>query len=85
MEAKSGGLFVKAADEVVLVFFFVVTFTGIAVLLAAALLPWSRRPLVLTDGVTIGFGTVTGALLYLCLDGLLGRSARVTDELRIHP
>jgi hypothetical protein len=57
---------------------------GIAVLLAAALLPWSRRPLVLTDGVTIGFGTATGALLYLCLDRLLGGSARVTDELRIH-
>ena len=34
LEAKSGGLFVEAADEVVLVFFFVVTFTGIAVLLA---------------------------------------------------
>jgi hypothetical protein len=58
---------------------------GIAVLLAAALLPWSRRPLVPTDGVTIGFGTATGALLYLCLDRLLGRTGRVTDELRIHP
>lgn len=58
---------------------------GIAVLLAAALLPWSPRPLVPTDGVTIGFGTATGALLYLCLDRLLGRTGRVTDELRIHP
>ena len=58
---------------------------GIAVLLAAALLPWSGRPLVLTDAVTIGFGTATGALLYLCLDTLLGRTGRVTGELQIHP
>ena len=58
---------------------------GIAVLLAAVLLPWSPRPLVLTDAVTIGFGTASGALLYLCLDRLLGRTGRLTDELRIHP
>jgi hypothetical protein len=34
LEAKRGGLFVKAADEVVLVFLFVVTFAGVAVFLA---------------------------------------------------
>ena len=34
LEAKSGGLFVEAANEVVLVFFFVVTLAGVAVLLA---------------------------------------------------
>jgi hypothetical protein len=36
-----------------------------------------------TDGVTIGFGTATCALVYLCLDRLLGRTGRTTDELRI--
>jgi hypothetical protein len=57
---------------------------GIAVLLAAAMLPWSQRSLVLTDAATVGFGTATCALVYLCLDRLLGRTGRVTDELRIH-
>jgi hypothetical protein len=55
---------------------------GIAILLATTLLPWSPRPLVLTDAVTIGFGTATCALVYLCLDRLLGRNGRLTDELR---
>jgi Methylamine utilisation protein MauE len=44
---------------------------GMAILLAAALLPWSGRTLVLTDGVTVGFGTACCALVYLCLDRLL--------------
>jgi Mn2+/Fe2+ NRAMP family transporter len=57
---------------------------GIAVLLAAAMLPWSQRSLVLTDAVTVGFGTATCALVYLCLDRLLGRTGRKTHELRIH-
>src|SRR6202035_3730715 len=39
---------------------------GIAVLLAAAMLPWSQRSLVPTDAVTVGFGTATCALVYLC-------------------
>jgi hypothetical protein len=56
---------------------------SIAVLLAAAMLSWSPRSLVVTDGVTIGFGTATCALVYLCLDRLLGRTGRTTDELRI--
>jgi Mn2+/Fe2+ NRAMP family transporter len=57
---------------------------GIAVLLAAAMLPWSQRSLVVTDAVTVGFGTAACALVYLCLDRLLGRTGRMTDELRIH-
>jgi Methylamine utilisation protein MauE len=57
---------------------------GIAVLLAAAMLPWSQRSLVPTDAVTVGFGTATCALVYLCLDRLLGRTGRMTHELRIH-
>ncbi len=44
---------------------------GIATLLAAASLPWSARSLVLTDAVTVGFGTACCALVYLCLDRLL--------------
>ena len=44
---------------------------GTAILLAAALLPWSDRALVPTDGVTVGFGTACCALVYLCLDRLL--------------
>jgi hypothetical protein len=55
---------------------------SIAVLLATGLLPWSPRPLVLTDAVTIGFGTASCALVYLCLDRLLGRTGRLTAELR---
>jgi len=47
---------------------------GMAILLAAALLPWSDRALVLTDGVTVGFGTACCALVYLCLDRLLRTS-----------
>ena len=55
----------------------------IAALLVVPTLPWSPRPLVLTDGVTIGFGTATCALIYLCLDRLLGRMGRLFAELRM--
>jgi len=51
---------------------------GIAILLAAASLPWSDRALVLTDGVTVGFGTACCALVYLCLDRLLTPIRRIT-------
>jgi hypothetical protein len=51
---------------------------SIAVLLAAVLLPWSTRPLVLTDGVTVGFGTACCALVYLSLDRLLAPVRRFT-------
>lgn len=56
---------------------------SIAVLLGVVMLPWSPRPLGPTDVVTIGFGTVAGALVYLCLDRLLGHTGRVTARLRI--
>jgi Methylamine utilisation protein MauE len=55
---------------------------SLAILMAAALLPWSVRPFELTDAVTIGFGTATCALVYLCLDRLWGRTGRVTEELQ---
>ena len=57
---------------------------GVAILLVVAMLPWSQRLLVPTDAVTVGFGTATCALVYLCLDRLLGRTGRMTDKLRIH-
>jgi hypothetical protein len=55
----------------------------IAGLLAVVMLPWNPRPLLLTDAVTIGFGSLTCALLYLCLDRLLGRTGRMSAELRL--
>jgi hypothetical protein len=42
----------------------------IAVLLLVPMLPWSARPLTLTDAVTIGFGAATIALVYHCLETL---------------
>lgn len=51
----------------------------LALLLAAALLSWSERPLVLTDSITVGFGTACCALVYLCLDRLLTPARRVTN------
>jgi len=51
---------------------------GIAILLSTVLLPWSDRPFVLTDGVTVGFGTACCALIYLCLDRLLAPVRRIT-------
>jgi Methylamine utilisation protein MauE len=56
---------------------------AIATLLGSVMLPWSARPLTATDGVTIGFGTVTFALVYLCLDRLLGRTGRMTAALQL--
>jgi hypothetical protein len=56
---------------------------SIAILLAIALLPWSDRPFALTDALTVGFAAAACALLYLCVDRLLGRTARMTDALRI--
>lgn len=51
---------------------------GIAILLSAVLLPWGDRPFVLTDGVTVGFGTACCALVYLCLERLLAPIRRIT-------
>ena len=54
-----------------------------AAMLLAVMLPWSPRPLGVTDMVTIGCGTAACALIYLCLDRLLGRSGRLSAELRM--
>jgi len=54
-----------------------------AAMLSTVMLPWSQRPLALTDMVTIGFGTAACSLVYLCLDRLLGRTGRLSAELRM--
>src|SRR5499427_3287875 len=47
----------------------------LATLLAALLLPWTQRPLGSADALTIGAGTAVAALLYMCVEVLLGRAA----------
>jgi Methylamine utilisation protein MauE len=51
---------------------------SLAALLGTALLPWSPRPLGLTDAVTIGFGSAAAVVFYRCLDqlGLLARRSK---------
>ncbi len=44
----------------------------IALCLAATFAPWTTRPLTLTDAVTVVFGLLTLALIYLCVDQLMG-------------
>jgi hypothetical protein len=55
----------------------------IAASLALVMLPWSPRPLAPTDLVTIAFGAASSALVYLCLDRLLGRTGRLSAQLRM--
>jgi len=47
----------------------------LAALLGALLLPWAQRPLGAADALTIGAGTAVAALLYMCVEALLGRAA----------
>jgi hypothetical protein len=44
----------------------------IALCLASTFAPWTKRPLNLTDAVTVVFGLLTFALIYLCVDQLMG-------------
>ena len=53
----------------------------IALAVATAFAPWTDRPLTMTDGITIVFGLLTVALIYLCADQLLGNAQR-TAQLR---
>jgi hypothetical protein len=48
---------------------------ALAALLAALLLPWAPRPLGAADALTIGAGTAVAALLYMCVEVLLGHAA----------
>jgi len=47
----------------------------LATMLAALLLPWTQRALGPADALTIGAGTVVAALIYMCVEVLLGRPA----------
>lgn len=49
---------------------------SIALIAAAAFVPWADRDLSLTDGVTVAFGLATVALIYLCADQLLVTARR---------
>jgi hypothetical protein len=46
---------------------------------AAIFVPWTTRQLGLTDGVTISFGLLTIALIYLCTDQLFGNAQRTAQ------
>jgi uncharacterized membrane protein len=48
----------------------------IALVLVGALAPWGARSLGLTDAVTVVFGLLTIALIYLCIDQLMGNVQR---------
>ena len=52
----------------------------IAMALGFALAPWTMRPLGFTDAVTVVFGLLTLALIYLCIDQMMNylqRAARL--------
>jgi len=51
----------------------------LALALASSTVPWTARPLNLTDAVTITFGMLTLALIYLCIDQLMGYLQRVAQ------
>lgn len=53
----------------------------IALAVAVVFAPWADRHLSITDGITIVFGLLTIALVYLCVDQLLGNAQR-TAQLR---
>ncbi|HEY0342974.1 MAG TPA: MauE/DoxX family redox-associated membrane protein [Steroidobacteraceae bacterium] len=48
--------------------------------LAGTLARWTGRPLVLTDAVTVTFGLLTLALVYLCIDQLMGYMQRAARD-----
>jgi len=49
---------------------------ALAALIAALLLPWAPRPLGPADILTIGAGTAVAALLYMCVEVLLGQASQ---------
>ncbi len=51
----------------------------LALVVLSTLAPWSGRPLGVTDGVTVIFGVLTLALIYLCVDQLMGYLQRVAQ------
>jgi hypothetical protein len=55
-------------------------FTALAA--ASVFLPWAHRALSLTDAFTVAFGVPTIALIYLCIDQLLGNAQRTAQMRR---
>lgn len=51
----------------------------IAAALAFVLVPWTARPLNLTDAVTVVFGLLTLALIYLCIDQMMNYMQRAAQ------
>jgi Methylamine utilisation protein MauE len=51
----------------------------IALVVLSTLAPWSARSLGFTDAVTVVFGLLTLALVYLCVDQLMGYRQRVAQ------
>jgi len=51
----------------------------IALAVAVVFAPWAGRDLSITDGFTIVFGLLTIALVYLCIDQLLGNAQRTAQ------
>jgi Methylamine utilisation protein MauE len=51
----------------------------VALSVAAMFAPWSARQLSITDGLTIAFGLLTIALVYLCIDQLFGNAQRTAQ------
>jgi Methylamine utilisation protein MauE len=51
----------------------------LALAAAAVFAPWTARQLGLTDGITIAFGLLTVALVYLCIDQLFGNAQRTAQ------
>ena len=52
--------------------------------LASTLVQWTGRPLVFTDAVTVTFGLGTFALIYLCIDQLMGYVQRAARHRPAH-
>jgi hypothetical protein len=51
----------------------------LALAAAAVFAPWTARQLAVTDGITIAFGLLTVALVYLCIDQLFGNAQRTAQ------
>jgi Methylamine utilisation protein MauE len=51
----------------------------VALAVAAIFAPWSARQLSITDALTIAFGLLTIALVYLCIDQLFGNAQRTAQ------
>jgi hypothetical protein len=51
----------------------------LALAAAAIFAPWTARQLSPTDGITVAFGVLTVALVYLCIDQLFGNAQRTAQ------